>query len=364
MHMKLEDKEAMEESKIDGFYMGSDQIYQQMSEHLARSRRIKPCSCKSKAKRLKEAMEAERHRIPEEMEELGMVIDSHSLDLILHTPALHGLFISAFNLCSGIVCCRATPKQKAGVVNLVKKAKHYYSSEGKKVKISALAIGDGGNDVNMIQVADIGIGIYGKEGNEAANSADYAIGEFKILRRLLLHHGRFISMRFGFFMYFFFYKNFIYTMTQLYFSFYSGFSGVTHWESLYANLYNVVTGFPVGTMAVVEEDIDLENPKYAMFMPYLFRRTRDDGEAFSYFRFFWWFFYGMICALINFLVCAYGTSSLYADVSTGQVSLSFPQDYSMWGRSMIAYANLMTVNTVLILHEARYHHWFMWLGLV
>ena len=114
-------------------------------------------------------------------------------------------------------------------MELVKKQKYYYSSEGKRVAISTLAIGDGGNDVNMIQVADIGIGIFGKEGNSAANSADYAFGDFRILRRLLLHHGRFISLRFGFFMDFFFYKNFIYTMTQFYYSFFSGFTGVTYW---------------------------------------------------------------------------------------------------------------------------------------
>lgn len=74
---------------------------------------------------------------------------------------------------------------------------------------------------------------------------------------MLLHHGRFISLRFGFFMDFFFFKNFIYTMTQFYYSFYSGFTGVTYWESLYANLYNVITGFPAGSLATVEEDIDL-----------------------------------------------------------------------------------------------------------
>ena len=125
-------------------------------------------------------------------------------------------------------------------------------------------------------MADIGIGIFGKEGNSAANSADYAFGEFKILRRLLLHHGRFIGVRLGFFMNFFFFKNLIYTFCQFWLSFYSGFGGATFWESLYGTLYNVITGFPVGFQSVVEEDIHLESSKYAMFAPYLYRRTRDD----------------------------------------------------------------------------------------
>lgn len=120
--------------------------------------------------------------------------------------------MEVFNYCTGIVCCRANPKQKAQVVNLIKKSKYYYSSEGKRVEISALAIGDGGNDVNMIQAADIGIGIMGKEGNQAANSSDYSFEEFRFLGRLILHHGRFISLRFGFFINFFFFKNFLFTI--------------------------------------------------------------------------------------------------------------------------------------------------------
>lgn len=39
-----------------------------------------------------------------------------------------------------------------------------------------LAIGDGGNDVRMIQQADIGVGISGREGLQAARAADYSIG--------------------------------------------------------------------------------------------------------------------------------------------------------------------------------------------
>ncbi|KAH8581608.1 phospholipid-translocating P-type ATPase [Cryptosporidium sp. chipmunk genotype I] len=52
------------------------------------------------------------------------------------------------------------------------------------------AVGDGGNDVGMIQAADIGIGIVGKEGQQAANAADISIHEFADLRPLFLWHGR------------------------------------------------------------------------------------------------------------------------------------------------------------------------------
>uniref|UniRef100_A0A0D3FUJ4 P-type phospholipid transporter n=1 Tax=Oryza barthii TaxID=65489 RepID=A0A0D3FUJ4_9ORYZ len=55
----------------------------------------------------------------------------------------------------------------------------------KSVGYLTLAIGDGGNDVRMIQEANIGVGISGREGLQAARAADYSIGKFKFLKRLL-----------------------------------------------------------------------------------------------------------------------------------------------------------------------------------
>ena len=78
---------------------------------------------------------------------------------------------------------------------------------------------------------------------------------------------------------------------------------------------------------------------------------------FTYSKFLFWFFYGCLAALINCLLTVYATNSLWGDVEGGQ-------DYSMWGRSMLAYAVLMTVTSVIIIHEARYHHWLMWTGML
>lgn len=74
---------------------------------------------------------------------------------------------------------RVSPLQKALVVKLVKKNK----------KALLLAIGDGANDVSMIQAAHIGVGISGLEGLQAARSADVAISQFRFLKKLLLVHG-------------------------------------------------------------------------------------------------------------------------------------------------------------------------------
>ena len=80
------------------------------------------------------------------------------------------------------VCiCRCSPTQKADVVRLLKKF-----SGGKRIA----AVGDGGNDVGMIMEADVGIGICGKEGMQAALASDFSINQFCYLKKLILWHGR------------------------------------------------------------------------------------------------------------------------------------------------------------------------------
>ena len=83
-----------------------------------------------------------------------------------------------------------------------------------------LAIGDGGNDVSMIMEANIGIGIHGEEGMSAVQASDFSIGEFHILKRLLFIHGRINLFRISKMILYFFYKNFVFTLTQFYFSFF------------------------------------------------------------------------------------------------------------------------------------------------
>lgn len=90
-------------------------------------------------------------------------------------------------MCEGVICCRVSPLQKALIVRLVKDG----------LGSMTLAIGDGANDVSMIQAADVGIGISGEEGLQAANSSDYAIAQFRFLKKLLLVHGHWSYARNG-----------------------------------------------------------------------------------------------------------------------------------------------------------------------
>jgi phospholipid-transporting ATPase len=68
---------------------------------------------------------------------------------------------------SVVLACRVSPKQKAEIVQLVRR---------KKANVTTLAIGDGANDVNMITAAHVGVGISGLEGQQAASAADYSFG--------------------------------------------------------------------------------------------------------------------------------------------------------------------------------------------
>jgi len=101
------------------------------------------------------------------------------------------------------------------------------------------AIGDGGNDVSMIQEAHVGIGILGKEGRQAAISADFAFTKFKYLRKALLVHGHWYYLRISTLMQFFFYKNVVLITPQVLFSMHNGFSTQVRTMSLFISLLHV-----------------------------------------------------------------------------------------------------------------------------
>lgn len=141
------------------------------------------------------------------METLALVIDGKSLTYALEKE-LEQEFLELACMCKAVICCRVSPLQKALVVKLVKKHK----------KAILLAIGDGANDVSMIQAAHIGVGISGMEGLQAARSADVSIGQFRYLRKLLLVHGAWSYQRICKVILYSFYKNITLYMTQFWVS--------------------------------------------------------------------------------------------------------------------------------------------------
>ena len=136
---------------------------------------------------------------------------------------------------------------------------HYKSScgengETEKKTSLLLAIGDGANDVSMIQAAHVGVGISGMEGMQAARSADVSIGQFKFLKKLLLVHGAWSYQRLSNAILYSFYKNIALYMTQFWFVFTNGFSGQSIAESWTLTFYNVLfTSLPPFVLGVFDQ---------------------------------------------------------------------------------------------------------------
>jgi phospholipid-translocating ATPase len=111
---------------------------------------------------------------------------------------------------NAVVICRVTPAQKAIAVRMLQDAGN-----------TVVAIGDGGNDVAMIQEADVGVGIRGKEGLQAARGADFQVSYFRDVKQLLLVHGRQSYMRTALVAQYSFYKSFLFCLIQITYGFFS-----------------------------------------------------------------------------------------------------------------------------------------------
>ena len=133
-------------------------------------------------------------------EKHALVIDGEVITVVMADPALQLAFLELTQNCQSVVACRCAPSQKAQLVELVKA-----NVQG----AISLAIGDGANDVAMIQAAHIGVGISGQEGMQAANSADFSFAQFRFLLPLLLQHGRNHYRRMATLVIYIFYKNIV-----------------------------------------------------------------------------------------------------------------------------------------------------------
>ena len=189
----------------------------------------------------------------------GILVEAAMLSLALpsdKTPELRyylhpitKIFLDLTLNSQAVVCCRVSPQQKALVVRMIK---------NNIIGAITLAVGDGANDVSMIKEADVGVGIFGEEGTQAAMSADYAIGEFRCLKRLILVHGRLNYLRISEMILYFFFKNFCFTLPQFFFGFYSGMSGQTCYDDWFLSFFNLIfTALPLGFKAFLDQDINV-----------------------------------------------------------------------------------------------------------
>mmetsp|Transcript_82026 Transcript_82026/g.240802 ORF Transcript_82026/g.240802 Transcript_82026/m.240802 type:complete len:1231 (+) Transcript_82026:2-3694(+) len=196
------------------------------------------------------AVEEELNRAMQ-CERPAITVAGAALTTALATEESQRRFLEVAVRCRSVVCCRVSPKQKADVVKLVK---------DHKADSTTLSIGDGANDVSMIVTAHVGVGLSGKEGAQAAYTADFAISEFRFLRRLIFVHGRESYRRTSVVIFYNFYKNILLVAPTILFAPLSGFTGQNVFFPWLCQLYNVFyTHFAACVYGVCDravEDLD------------------------------------------------------------------------------------------------------------
>lgn len=241
-----------------------------------------------------------------EPKDVAFVIDGWALEIAVKHYRKD--FVELAILSRTAICCRVTPSQKAQLVEILKSCDY-----------RTLAIGDGGNDVRMIQQADIGVGISGREGLQAARAADYSIGRFRFLKRLILVHGRYSYNRTAFLSQYSFYKSLLICFIQIFFSFISGVSGTSLFNSVSLMAYNVFyTSVPV-LVSVIDKDLSetsvMQHPQILFYC--------QAGRLLNPSTFAGWFGRSLFHAIVVFVITIHAYANEKSEMEElGMVALS------------------------------------------
>jgi phospholipid-translocating ATPase len=232
-----------------------------------------------------------------------IVIDGQTLALIEVEQLVKKLFLELAICADSVICCRASPSQKASLVKAIRT----------KVNGSVtLAIGDGANDIAMIQEAHLGIGITGKEGLQAARSSDYSIAQFRFLLKLLLVHGRWNYIRVCKYTLGTFWKEMLFYLTQASYQRYNGYTGTSLYEPWSLSMFNTLfTSLPVIFMGIFEKDLAAAT---LLAAPELYSYGQRNG-GFSIKIYLWWAFLAACEAVLIFNVvhAIYGNALFTTD---------------------------------------------------
>ena len=277
----------------------------------------------------------------------GILVDEKALLTITENQEMEKLFLDVAKDAVAVICCRVSPLQKSQVVKLMK------NYDSKKI---TLAIGDGGNDVSMIMEAHIGIGIYGEEGLRAAQSSDYAIGEFQVLRRLLFVHGYVNLMRNSMMIIYFFYKNFVFTIIHFFFGFLNDFSGQTIIDDWYISLYNLLfTSIPLAGRCILDVSLKPDDGKIIdVLIPFLYKEQRDD-PIFTIKNFLLGILKGALHALSNYYITIYSINIVLNEDGYNS---------NFWTISVCLYSNILLIVTIDLIIEMKFHNYIVWLLII
>ncbi|CAH8531649.1 unnamed protein product [Schistosoma bovis] len=246
--------------------------------------------------------------------DFALIVDGETLEFALLCECREQ-FLDVALSCKSVICCRVSPWQKAQLVKLVRQS----------IKDAVtLAIGDGANDVGMIQVhfvivaAHVGVGISGMEGRQAACASDYAIAQFRFLNKLLLVHGAWNYNRLTKLILYSFYKNVCLYLIQFWFAILSGFSGQIVFERWSIGLYNVIfTAAPPMALGLFDRSCSVNN---CLKYPELYKDTQASA-SFNPKVFFCWILNSIYHSSLLFWIplLAFSVGTVYANGQTSSL---------------------------------------------
>jgi phospholipid-translocating P-type ATPase (flippase) len=294
--------------------------------------------------------------IPADWQQAELAVDGPSLTVVLGDDDLrHKLAVLAAH-CSGVVVSRSSPSQKAAIVKMMTKYEmwkaagtrrglsRWYARHKRRLQGKMLSIGDGANDVAMLQTADVGIGIMGKEGRQAVNNSDYAIAQFRYLVPLLLVHGNLSYYRLARLIKYSFYKNITFAFVLFYYQFYNGFSGQALVDSITAAVFNVVfTSLPILLFSILDRPV--KNLRALIRYPKLYdKRNSRSLTTMSFWK------TGVLLGVVHGAVCFF--IPYYSLATSGKHNVT--DIYSLGKIAFVALLGTVTLEVALV---ARYWTW-------
>ena len=258
-----------------------------------------------------------------------LIVDGATLSLCLLYHA--DLFYLLSSSATSVVCCRCTPSQKSAVTALL--VSHHHVT---------LGIGDGANDTSMIGTANVGVGISGREGMQAARASDFSISQFSHLRRLLLVHGRWSYMRTAWIAQYCLYKSLIIALVQLAFAFISRFSGASFFDSFSIVSYNLFYTSVLGVFYLFEQDLSADT---LLRRPQLYATTRE-RQNYTITTLAWWlcrsFYQSVFVSIITFNTWL-GTTAVHGLGDSNQLAIA-----------LIAYSSIVLVQCLTLYLEMTF----------
>ncbi|KAG5957074.1 hypothetical protein E4U58_006289 [Claviceps cyperi] len=281
-----------------------------------------------------------------------LVVDGQTLSTIDADTQLSLLFYDLVLRVDSVICCRASPSQKANLVCAIRRLVPHSMT---------LAIGDGANDIGMIQASHVGLGISGREGLQASRIADYAIAQFRFLQPLLFVHGRWNYLRTGKYVLATFWKEILFFLAQAHFQRFNGYSGTSLFESWSLTVFNsLFTSLPVILLGIFEKDLAAGT---LLAVPELYASFGPRGRGFGLVQYAGWMVMGV---LGSFVIYYFPWGDFGAALET--------QDTSLYAMGALCFTvGVIFINVKLLILEL--HHktvitftgffvsvtgWFLW----